>query len=65
MGGLGAWEILILVLLALLLFGGGRKLADLGKGLGEGIRGFRDGMRGDAPPPTNKDPDGPRSGSDR
>jgi sec-independent protein translocase protein TatA len=35
----------------LVLFGG-RKLPELGKGLGEGLRGFREGIKGvaDAPP---------------
>ena len=39
------WHIIIVVGLALLLFGG-KKLPELGKGLGEGLRGFKDGMKG-------------------
>jgi sec-independent protein translocase protein TatA len=39
------WHIIIVALLAVLLFGG-KKLPELGKGLGEGLRGFKDGMRG-------------------
>ncbi len=42
--GLGTTEILLICLLALILFGGG-KLADIGKGLGEGIKNFKKGMR--------------------
>jgi sec-independent protein translocase protein TatA len=39
------WHIIILVGLAILLFGG-KKLPELGKGLGEGLRGFKEGMKG-------------------
>jgi len=42
--GLGTTEILLLCGLALLLFGGG-KIADIGKGLGDGIRNFKRGIR--------------------
>ena len=37
---------LVVVLIAVVLFGG-KKLGDIGKGLGEGIRNFKDGMKGD------------------
>lgn len=43
-GSLGAPEILILVLILVLLFGV-RKLPELGKGLGEGIKNFRGAMK--------------------
>jgi len=39
MFGLGIWELLIILVLVLVLFG--RKLPDLGEGLGKGIRNFR------------------------
>jgi sec-independent protein translocase protein TatA len=42
----GLWEILAIVAVALLLFGAGR-LADIGKGLGEGIRNFKKGLKDD------------------
>jgi sec-independent protein translocase protein TatA len=42
----GLWEILAIVAVALLLFGAGR-LADIGKGLGEGIRNFKKGLKED------------------
>lgn len=45
-GTFGTQEMLLVGLVALLLFGG-KKLADIGKGLGEGIRNFKDGMKGD------------------
>ena len=35
----------ILLAIALLIFGG-RRLPELGQGLGKGIRGFKDGLRG-------------------
>jgi len=39
-GKLGVPELLVILAIALLIFGPG-KLADLGKGLGEGIRNFK------------------------
>ncbi len=36
---------LILILLIALIFFGPKRLPELGKGLGEGIRGFRDAMK--------------------
>ncbi len=43
MGRLNPAEILIIIGIALLLFGGSR-IADIGKGLGEGIRNFKKGI---------------------
>ena len=50
-------HLVIVLVVALLLFGP-RKLPELGKGLGEGLRGFKDGIKGttdsakqDAPAP--------------
>jgi sec-independent protein translocase protein TatA len=42
-------HLLILALILLLLFGG-RKLPELGKGLGEGLKSFREGLKGSAEP---------------
>jgi hypothetical protein len=42
-GNLGAGEILIIALVILLLFGG-RKIPELMKGLGKGLKSFKDGM---------------------
>jgi sec-independent protein translocase protein TatA len=39
------WHLLIVLAVALLLFGP-RKLPELGKGLGEGLRGFKDAIKG-------------------
>lgn len=48
--------ILILVVLALLF--GGRKLPELGKGLGQGIKNFKNALRGE----EKKDSDKPENG---
>lgn len=45
-GKLGVPELLIILAIALIIFGPG-KLADLGKGLGEGIRNFKAGVSDD------------------
>jgi sec-independent protein translocase protein TatA len=37
---------LLILGLVVVLFFGGKKLPELGKGLGEGLRGFKDGMKG-------------------
>lgn len=43
--GIGMQEILVIALLVLLLFGG-KKIPELMKGLGKGVRSFKDGMNG-------------------
>ena len=40
----GPWEIIIIALVVLLLLGG-RKIPDLMKGLGEGIKNFKSGLK--------------------
>lgn len=42
-GNVGAPEIIIIALIVLLLFGG-KKIPELMKGLGKGVRNFKDGM---------------------
>jgi len=44
MGSIGVPEILLIALVALLLFGAGR-IADIGKGLGQGIKNFKQGLK--------------------
>ena len=46
MGDLGLPELLVIFGIALLIFGP-RKIGELGKGLGEGIRHFRNGLKGE------------------
>lgn len=43
MFGLGTQEILLIVLVVFLFFGG-KKIPELMKGLGKGVRSFKDGM---------------------
>lgn len=45
-GKIGIWEILLIVGIALLLFGPS-KLASLGKSMGEGFRNFKSAMKED------------------
>lgn len=45
MFGIGFQEIIIIALVILLLFGG-KKIPELMKGLGKGVRSFKDGMNG-------------------
>ena len=45
MFGIGFQEILIIALVVLLFFGG-KKIPELMKGLGKGVRSFKDGMNG-------------------
>jgi sec-independent protein translocase protein TatA len=54
MGFLKGPEILILVLLIIVIFGG-RKLPELGKGIGEGIRNFKKSIKGDDEPKPTKE----------
>jgi len=49
------WHLIVLAVVAFLLFGA-KRLPELGKGLGEGLKGFKEGIRGvsdPTPPPSN------------
>ncbi|MBZ5627283.1 MAG: twin-arginine translocase TatA/TatE family subunit [Acidobacteriia bacterium] len=46
MGEIGLPELLVIFGIALLIFGP-RKIGELGKGLGEGIRGFKSALSGE------------------
>jgi sec-independent protein translocase protein TatA len=56
MPNLGPMELMLILGIAVLLFGG-RKLPELAKGLGEGIKNFKNAMKEEQtpppPPPTN------------
>ena len=42
---LGTWEIVLIALVILLLFGG-KKIPEMMKGLGKGVKSFKDGVNG-------------------
>jgi sec-independent protein translocase protein TatA len=44
-GNLGAGEVILIALIILLLFGG-KKIPELMKGIGKGVKSFKDGMSG-------------------
>jgi len=43
--GLGTTEIILIALVVLLLFGG-RKIPELMRGIGKGVKSFKDGVKG-------------------
>ena len=55
MPNVGPWEIILLLLLALLLFGA-KRLPEIGRSMGRGMREFKDSVSGkdvdDEPPPS-------------
>ena len=44
MGSIGAWELLIILIMVAVIFGG-KKLPELGRGLGKGLANFRQSVR--------------------
>lgn len=44
MGNIGAWELVIIVILVIVIFGG-KKLPELGRGLGKGLANFRHAVK--------------------
>jgi sec-independent protein translocase protein TatA len=58
LGKLGMPELLIIGFIAVLIFGTG-KIADLGKGLGEGIKNFKSAMKDGEAPADEKKPNPP------
>jgi sec-independent protein translocase protein TatA len=51
-------HLLIVAIVILVLFGG-RKIPEVMKGLGQGVREFKEGMRGDQPPAQTSQPVNP------
>ncbi|MFI3266532.1 MAG: twin-arginine translocase TatA/TatE family subunit [Rikenellaceae bacterium] len=45
LGSLGTSELIVIVLIVLLLFGG-KKIPEMMKGMGQGVRSFKEGMNG-------------------
>lgn len=54
-GNLGAGEIIVIALIVLLLFGG-KKIPELMKGIGKGVRSFKEGMNNIEKDIENPDP---------
>jgi len=50
---IGPTELLIIIIVFVLLFGG-KKIPDLAKGLGEGIKNFKNSVKNDDEPKDNK-----------
>jgi sec-independent protein translocase protein TatA len=50
---IGLPELLVILVVAVLLFGG-KKIPEVAKGLGEGIRNFKTALKGDEPSPDEK-----------
>lgn len=53
LGNLGATEVILIVLLVVLLFGG-KKIPELMRGIGKGVRSFREGVDGKDEPADEK-----------
>jgi sec-independent protein translocase protein TatA len=64
MGRFGITEILILLALAVLFFGGAR-IASLGKGLGEGIKNFKKGLKDEDEPAKLPEHDDKAGGNEK
>lgn len=52
-GGLGGQEVVLILLVALVLFGG-KKIPEMAKGLGEGIRNFKHSIKEEPKTPEEK-----------
>jgi sec-independent protein translocase protein TatA len=52
------WHIVLLLLIALLLFGG-KRLPEIGKSLGHGMREFKDAVTGTSEEPADPQPELP------
>ena len=62
MPNIGPWEVILLLLVALLLFGA-KRLPEIGKSVGQGMREFKDSVSGNSAPrevePTELPPSSP------
>lgn len=54
MGSLGATEIILIVLALILLFGG-KKIPELMKGIGQGVKQFKKGLKGEDEDKSNQE----------
>ncbi|HEY2309823.1 MAG TPA: twin-arginine translocase TatA/TatE family subunit [Gaiellaceae bacterium] len=58
MGYLQPWHIIVLLAIALLLFGG-KRLPEVGRSLGHGMREFKDAVTGNTSAPSETQPELP------
>lgn len=56
LGGIGWGEILVIALIVLLFFGG-KKIPEMMRGIGKGVKSFKDGMNGTDDESENKKSD--------
>jgi sec-independent protein translocase protein TatA len=56
MRSFGIQELLVILVIAVFLFGG-KKLPEIAKGLGEGIKNFKNAMKPDDKPDDKKQPE--------
>lgn len=63
MFGLGSGEVIVVLVVMAVLFGG-KRLPELGRGLGQGMRGFRDALKGIDEPEHGSKPGGANPGDD-
>lgn len=54
MFGFGVWELMLILLIVVVIFGAS-KLPQLGRGLGEGISNFKEGLKGKDKPAASLD----------
>ncbi|MFY8077549.1 MAG: twin-arginine translocase TatA/TatE family subunit [Flavobacteriales bacterium] len=56
MGKLGGWELIAILVVVLLLFGG-KKIPELMRGLGKGMKEFKDASKGEGSSSTSSESD--------
>ena len=64
MGNIGPGQLLLIALIILLIFGAGR-IAEIGKGLGAGIKNFKKGLRDDEDGENKQLPEKKKSDDDK
>ncbi|MGC8915721.1 MAG: twin-arginine translocase TatA/TatE family subunit [Thermoanaerobaculum sp.] len=57
-GSIGVPELLLILLIVIIIFGAG-KLPQLGRGLGEGIKNFKNALKGEEKPEHPQEPKNP------
>lgn len=62
MGNIGVWELIIIAILVIVIFGG-KKLPELGRGLGKGLANFRQAVKEPDAAETKHSPSDGRSES--